>query len=115
MFAIGHDIGFLFYEDGKVWFKYLGQSWKFKGFSASKRESTLESTGPKAAWTQYLYLIFVTNISVENKSVMWRNFRFLNVTDEVSPHVEQFQIYPHDRGGEIFNFSSYGICLMWRI
>ena len=58
------------------------------------------------------YLIFVTNISVENKSVMWRNFRFLNMTDveksEVSPHVEHFQIYLHDRGVEISNLSTYG-------
>ena len=50
---------------------------------------------------------------------MWRNFRFLNVTDveksEVSPHVEQFQIYPHDRGGEFLNFSIYGMCVMWRM
>ena len=41
------------------------------------------------------YLIFVTNptnISVEKKFVMWRNFRFQYVTDvensEISPHVE---------------------------
>ena len=53
------------------------------------------------------------------KSVMWRNFRFLNVTNveksEVSPQVEQFQIYPHDRGGEILNFSTYGMCVMRKI
>ena len=53
------------------------------------------------------------------KSVMWRNFRFLNVTNveksEVSPQVEQFQIYPHDRGGEILNFSTYGMCVMSKI
>ena len=53
------------------------------------------------------------------KSVMWRNFRFLNMTDvekfEVSPQVEQFQIYPHDRGGEILNFSTYGMCVMSKI
>ena len=50
------------------------------------------------------------------KSVMWRNFRFLNMTDvekfEVSPQVEQFQIYPH---GEILNFSTYGMCVMCKI
>ena len=41
------------------------------------------------------YLIFVTDptdISVEKKFVMWRNFRFLYMTDveksEISPHVE---------------------------
>ena len=53
------------------------------------------------------------------KSVMWRNFRFLNVTNveksEVSPQVEQIQIYPHDRGGEILNFSTYGMCVMCKI
>ena len=54
------------------------------------------------------YLILVTNttnISVENKTVMWGNFRFLNVTDvgkyEVSSHVEKFEISSHDRGEEI--------------
>ena len=41
------------------------------------------------------YLIFVTDtrmVSVEKKSVMWRNFKFLNMTDEekskISPHVD---------------------------
>ena len=50
---------------------------------------------------------------------MWRNFRFLNVTgvekSEVSLHVEHFQIDPHDRGGEILNFSKYGMCVMSKI
>ena len=50
---------------------------------------------------------------------MWRNFRFLNVTDveesEVSPQVEQFQIYPHNRSGEILNFSTYDMCVMCKI
>ena len=42
----------------------------------------------------WAYLIFVTNptnISVEKKIVMWRNFRFLCMTNveisEISPHV----------------------------
>ena len=34
---------------------------------------------------------------MEKKSVMWRNFKFLYMTDveksEISPHVEEFQIY----------------------
>ena len=41
------------------------------------------------------YLIFVTDtrtVSVEKKSVMWRNFKFLYMTDEekskMSPHVD---------------------------
>ena len=41
------------------------------------------------------YLIFVTDtrtVSVEKKSVMWRNFKFLYITDEekskISPHVD---------------------------
>ena len=41
------------------------------------------------------YLIFVTDtgtVSVEKKSVMWRHFKFLYMTDEVksniSPHVD---------------------------
>ena len=50
---------------------------------------------------------------------MWRNFRFLNVTNveksEVSPQVEQLQIYPHDRGGEILNFSTYGMCVICKV
>ena len=50
---------------------------------------------------------------------MWRNFRFLNMTDveksEVSPHVEHFQMYPHDRGVEISNLSTYVMCVMWRM
>ena len=43
----------------------------------------------------YTYLIFVTDaptVSVEKKSVMWRNFKFLYMTDEekskISPHVD---------------------------
>ena len=54
------------------------------------------------------YLIFVTNptnISVEKKIIMWRNFRFLCMTNveisEIFPHGGQFQISPHDRCGEI--------------
>jgi len=46
------------------------------------------------SWLQ-AYLIFVTDpmdISVEKKLVMWRNFRFLHMTDveksKLSPHVE---------------------------
>ena len=31
---------------------------------------------------------------------------------EVYPHVEKFQIDPHDSGEEILNF--YGMCVMWR-
>ena len=34
---------------------------------------------------------------------------------EVSPHVEHFQIYPHDRGVEISNLSTYVMCVMWRM
>ena len=38
---------------------------------------------------------------------MWRNFRLPNVTDlektEVSPHVDEFKISPHERGGKIRN------------
>ena len=44
-------------------------------------------------------LIFVTDITDYirgGKSVMWRNFRFLNVTNveksEVSPHVKQYEV-----------------------
>ncbi len=39
------------------------------------------------------------------KSVMWRNFRFQCMTDvekfEISPHAEEFQLFPHNRCGEI--------------
>ena len=37
--------------------------------------------------------------------VMWRNFRFQYMTDveksEISPHVEEFPIFPHNRCEEI--------------
>ena len=86
-----------------------------------KNEDKKEGKTRNCQWPCTTYLIFVTNttiISVE-KFAMWRYFRFLNVTDmeksEVSPHVEQFQIYPHDRGGEILNFSTYGMCVMSKI
>ena len=43
----------------------------------------------------HTYLIFVTDtrtVSAEKKSVMWRNFKFLYMTDEekskISPHVD---------------------------
>ena len=54
------------------------------------------------------YLIFVTIITNEmcgEKCVMWRNLRFICMTDveksDISPHVEQFHISPHGRCGEI--------------
>ena len=31
---------------------------------------------------------------------------------KISPHVEQFQISPHNRCGEISNFSTFGMCQM---
>ena len=65
------------------------------------------------------YLSPISPIYLWRKTAMWRNFRFLNVTDaeesEVSPQVEQFQIYPHNRGGEILNFSTYDMCVMCKI
>ena len=81
------------------------------------------SRTPHPSFSDYAYLIFIINITkytyLETKSVMWRNFRFLNMTDveksEVSPHVEHFQIYPHDRGVEISNLSTYVMCVMWRM
>ena len=60
------------------------------------------------------YLIFVTDtrtVSMEKKSVMWRNFKFLYKTYEekskISPHVDKFHISPHDRCGEIWNLLLY--------
>ena len=53
-------------------------------------------------------LIFVTNITniiSGEKNVMWRNFSFPCMTIvgklKISPHVEKFQMSPHDRCGEI--------------
>ena len=50
-------------------------------------------------------LIFVTNITniiSGEKIVMWRNFSFPRMTIvgklKISPHVEEFQMSPHDRG-----------------
>ena len=44
---------------------------------------------------------------------------FLNVTDmeksEVSPHMEKFLISPHHRCGQIWNFSTSCMCVMWRM
>ena len=50
---------------------------------------------------------------------MWRNFKFICMTDveksDISTHVELFQISPHERSGEIWNFSTSGMCMMWRM
>ena len=71
-----------------------------------QNEDKKEGNTRNCQWPCTTYLIFVTyttNIS-EEKFVMWRNFRFLNVTDvdksEVSPHAEQFQISLHDKGNQ---------------
>ena len=58
------------------------------------------------------------------KSVMWRNFRFQCMTDvekfEISPHAEEFQLFPHNRCGKMWNFAKFGGILhistwqMWR-
>ena len=54
------------------------------------------------------YLIFVTGTTGRTrgeKSVMWRNFKFLYLADveitEISPHVESFESSPHDICGAI--------------
>ena len=39
---------------------------------------------------------------------MWRNLT-------VFQHVESFQISPHDSCGEIWRFSTSGMCMMWRM
>ena len=72
-----------------------------------QNEDKKEGNTRNCQWPCTTYLIFVTyttNIS-EEKFVMWRNFRFLNVTDmeksEVSPHMEKFPISPHHRCGQI--------------
>ena len=60
-------------------------------------------------------LIFVTNIISGEKIVMWRNFSFPRMTIvgklKISPHVEKFQMSPHDRCGEIWN-SPHIICVL---
>ena len=60
------------------------------------------------------YLIFVTGTTGRTrgeKSVMWRNFKFLYLTDveitEISPHVESFESSPHDICGAIWNILHY--------
>ena len=55
---------------------------------------------------------------------MWRNFRFQYMTDvekfEISPHAEEFQLFPHNRCGKMWNFAKFGEILhistwqMWR-
>ena len=55
---------------------------------------------------------------------MWRNFRFQCMTDvekfEISPHAEEFQLFPHNRCGKMWNFAKFGGILhistwqMWR-
>ena len=54
-----------------------------------------------------VYLIFFTDMSVEKKCVMWRNFRFLCMTDvensEISPHVEYFK-FLHMKDVKKLNF-----------
>ena len=56
----------------------------------------------------HLYLLYIGG----EKSVMWRNFRFQYMTDvekfEISPHAEEFQIFPHNICGEMWNFAKFG-------
>ena len=57
---------------------------------------------------QTWYLLQISQIIfVEEKSVMWRNLKFLYITDvkisQISPHMEKFQMSPHDRSGKIWN------------
>ena len=55
-------------------------------------------------------------IFVEKKYVMWRNLKFLSITDvqisKISPHMEKFQMSPHDTCGKNLKFSTSGMCLM---
>ena len=55
---------------------------------------------------------------------MWRNFIFQCMTDmeefDISPHAEEFQLFPHNRCGKMWNFAKFGGILhistwqMWR-
>ena len=102
--------------------QYLSNSrktWQNKGIG--KNEDKKEGKTRNCQWPCTIYLIFITNtnnISVE-KFVLWRYFRFLNVTDmeksEVSPHMEKFLIHPHHICGQIWNFSTSCMCVMWRM
>ena len=62
--------------------------------------------------TWYLWLILLVE-----KIVMWRNFSFPCMTIvgklKISPHVEKFQMSPHDRCGEIWN-SPHMACVWCR-
>ena len=68
----------------------------------------------------HLYHLYIGG----EKSVMWRNFRFQCMTDvekfEISPHAEEFQLFPHNRCGKMWNFAKFGGILhistwqMWR-
>ena len=43
---------------------------------------------------------------------MWRNFRFQCMTDvekfEISPHAEEFRLFPHNRCRQMWNFAKFG-------
>ena len=56
-------------------------------------------------WSYLIFVTYITYIKVEKNSVMWRNFRFQYMTDvekfEISPHAEEFQIFPHNICGEM--------------
>ena len=111
--------------------QYLSNScktWQNEGIGSitwnmqnGKNEDKKEGKTRNCQWPCTIYLIFITNtnnISVE-KFVLWRYFRFLNVTDmeksEVSPHMEKFLNSPHHRCGQIWNFSTSCMCVMWRM
>ena len=57
--------------------------------------------------TDLIFVTNITNIISGEKIVMWRNFSFPCMTIvgklKISPHVEKFQMSPHDRCGEIWN------------
>ena len=57
--------------------------------------------------TDLIFVTNLTNIISGEKIVMWKNFSFPCMTIvgklKISPHVEKFQMCPHDRCGEIWN------------
>ena len=72
---------------------------------------------PSFSLADLIFVTNITNIISGEKIVMWRNFSFPCMTIvgklKISPHVEKFQMSPHDRCREIWN-SPHMACVWCR-
>ena len=87
---------------------------RFLGFVDSAHNSiNLSTLGDQG--TDLIFVTIITNYIRGEKIVMWKNFSFACMTIvgklKISPHVEKFQMSPHDICGEIWN-SPHMAC-MW--